>query len=211
VRGGFAICPLRSAVCEDIIVRNNIASGVTFAGFMVFGDECGETNQGLFYNNVAHSSNGERGGYGAIIKPKNSGTECYEASHFAAYKNKDFGAFGYYESKQVIFHHMTMIDNAGGFGAALAFKGSDVYEEAIISLNDNHIYGETEVSDCPEDGTQYCFNIPKSGLFMTGITEKGQGSAYCVTSHPTMGNAGVYTSLGLISCLIGNQMWAISS
>ena len=201
MRGGFAICPLMSDVCKDIIVRNNIASGVTFAGFMVFGDRCGETNYGGFYNNVAHSSNGEYGGYGAIIYPKNLGSseekpECYEASHFVAYKNKDLGAFGYYKSKQVIFHHMTMIDNAGGFGAALAFKGSDVYEEPIISINDNHIYGETEVSDCPEDGTQYCFNITKSGLLMTGITEEGQGYTLCSSAHPNSGASGVFTSLG---------------
>ena len=91
---------------------------------------------------------------------------------------------------------MTMIDNAGGFGAALAFKGSDVYEEPIISINDNHIYGETEVSDCPEDGTQYCFNITKSGLLMNGITEAGG----CV-----------FNGLGKIDCAGVKNMRAINS
>jgi hypothetical protein len=47
---------------------------------------------------------------------------------------------------------MTMIDNGKGFGAALAFEGNDIYEGGTILINDNHIYGETEVSDCPEDG-----------------------------------------------------------
>jgi hypothetical protein len=46
---------------------------------------------------------------------------------------------------------MTMIDNVEGFGAALATSG----DSSLIMLNDNKIYGETEATDCPDDGS-YC-------------------------------------------------------
>lgn len=71
-RGGFAICAYlsSSATCQDITVINNIATGITFAGFIVPGDKCGETDYKSFYNNVGHSTAGLRGGIGALIYPK---------------------------------------------------------------------------------------------------------------------------------------------
>jgi len=71
-RGGFALCSYfdSSSACADLKVMNNIATGVTFAGFIVPGDSCGTTNYGAFYNNVAHSNAGTLGGFGALIYPR---------------------------------------------------------------------------------------------------------------------------------------------
>jgi hypothetical protein len=42
-RGGFAICVYEesSSSCSGITVINNIATGVCFAGFYMYGSECG--------------------------------------------------------------------------------------------------------------------------------------------------------------------------
>ena len=44
---------------------------------------------------------------------------------------------------------MTSIDNREGFGASLAINGDAAYKGSVIMLNDNHIYGESEATDCP--------------------------------------------------------------
>lgn len=126
--GGFCICSIfaTSEQCSDIKVKNNIASGVIFAGFIAPGDKCGETNYGNFYKNVAHSTGGPKYGFGALIYPSDadsSHSSCYEASHFAAYKNYYMGAFGFFKSNNIIFHDMTMVDNREGFGAMLSAGG----------------------------------------------------------------------------------------
>lgn len=173
-RGGFAICSYHdsSSSCSSLTITNNIATGVTFAGFIVPGDKCDETNYGAFYNNVGHSTAGTKGGYGALIYPLKSDSSqstCYEGSYFTGYKNYYMGAFGFYNTKEVRFHHMTMIDNREGFGASLAIGGTDQYDGSLIMLSDNYIYGESEVTDCPEDGT-YCKVFTKSGFLMSGMS-----------------------------------------
>lgn len=136
-RGGFAICSYfsSSSACSDLTIINNIATGVTFAGFIVPGDKCGESNYGAFYNNVGHSSAGTKGGYGAIIYPRDSDptqSTCYEGSHFTSYKNYYMGAWGFFATKEVRFHHMTSIDNREGFGASLAISGGAAYDGSVI-------------------------------------------------------------------------------
>jgi len=174
-RGGFAICSYfeSSSACSGLTIKNNIATGVTFAGFIAPGDKCGETNFGAFYNNVGHSTAGTLGGFGALIYPRNSDSSqstCYEGSYFTGYKNYYMGAFGFFSSKEVRFHHMTMIDNREGFGAMVATSG----DSSTIMLNDNYIYGESEVTDCPEDGS-YCKVFSKSGFLMSGMAVSGKG------------------------------------
>ena len=74
---------------------------------------------------MAHSNAGTLGGYGALIYPslgQPDHARCYEGSHFAAYKNYYMGAWGFFKSQEVRFHHMTMIDNREGFGASLEMK-----------------------------------------------------------------------------------------
>jgi hypothetical protein len=66
------------------------------------------------------------------------------------------GAWGLMESKEVRFHHMTMIDNRVGFGASLGVADdASSYDGSLTMMSDNKIYGETEVTDCPSDGS-YC-------------------------------------------------------
>jgi len=43
-----------------------------------------------------------------------------------------------------------------------------------MMLIENKIYGETEVTDCPEDGS-YCKVFDKSGFLMSGVSESGKG------------------------------------
>ena len=54
--GGYSICAIDTASCTDIKVRNNIAAGVVYAGFVTVGHECGDYNK--FDGNVAHSVKG---------------------------------------------------------------------------------------------------------------------------------------------------------
>lgn len=83
------------------------------------------------------------------------------------------GAWGFFPTSEVRFHHMTMIDNREGFGASLEISGAKAYEGSLIMLMDNKIYGETEVTDCPEDGS-YCKVFDKSGFLMSGASEHGK-------------------------------------
>lgn len=69
---------------------------------------------------------------------------------------------------------MTMIDNREGFGVTLATSGDAAYEGSLMMLLDNKIYGETEVTDCPEDGS-YCKVFDKSGFMMSGVSESAKG------------------------------------
>lgn len=48
-------------------------------------------------------------------------------------------------------------------------------------LNDNYIYGESEVTDCPEDGS-YCKVFKKSGFLMSGMSEGGKPLMASMTS-----------------------------
>lgn len=89
------------------MIKNNIATGVTFAGFIAPGDDCGvhdagDTSKSVFYNNTGHSTAGTLGGFGALIYPSNGGNNhanCYEASWFTGYKNYYMGAWGFFNTK----------------------------------------------------------------------------------------------------------------
>jgi len=64
--GGYSICALDSAKCTNIKVRNNIAAGVVYAGFITVGHDCGDYNK--FDGNVAHSVKGLMAGHGLYFK-----------------------------------------------------------------------------------------------------------------------------------------------
>jgi hypothetical protein len=66
-----------------------------------------------------------------------------------------------------------MMDNREGFGAALKVPGDPEYNEIRIELNDNKIYGETPISDCPDDGS-FCKPYDKFGVMLTGATYNGK-------------------------------------
>lgn len=121
--GGYAICAVQasSSSCSNITVNYNIAAGITQAGFWAMALNCDEENT-HFLGNVAHSVAGlNAGGHGAIFfndksKPIQT-SECYSASYFTAYKCAQLGATSHVgNTVEVQYHHMTMIDNAEGFG-----------------------------------------------------------------------------------------------
>ena len=70
--------------CINTYIRNSIAAGCSFGGFVAPGHECEEPNEN-FYNNIAHSIKGS----GFYIFPDpldNSQDDCFEASYLTAYK-----------------------------------------------------------------------------------------------------------------------------
>jgi len=102
LEAAFAICSVKNGDrCSDISIVNNIAAGATYAGFVVPAHDCGDTNQKLFRDNIAHSVWGKpRLGLGAFIFPdpaKNHDSTCYEGSKFTAYKCAEQGAFMFFK------------------------------------------------------------------------------------------------------------------
>ena len=91
-RAAITICALEGGnKCSDIRVINNIVAGAAYAGFIIMGHDCGNYNQDIFKNNIAHSIEGYKGGMGAVIYPdpmKSSHSTCFEGSYFTAYKCK---------------------------------------------------------------------------------------------------------------------------
>jgi len=68
-KGGYAICAVyaSSAGCKNVTVNDNIAAGVTMAGFWAMMQNCDEENLS-FRGNIAHSVAGTNdGGNGAIF------------------------------------------------------------------------------------------------------------------------------------------------
>lgn len=59
---------------------------------------------------------------------------------------------------------MTMIDNVLGLGISL---GNSTDESTYLILNDNFIYGESEIPDCPniENKNDYCYVTEKFAVF----------------------------------------------
>ncbi len=65
-RAGITVCgyiwPLD--YCTDIFINNNIVAGTAFAGYVNMAQNCGDTSQDKFFNNIAHSIKGAYGGNG---------------------------------------------------------------------------------------------------------------------------------------------------
>ena len=54
----------------------------------------------------------------------------------------------------VIFKNMTMIDNVLGLGVSM---GNATNGSTLLFFNDNYIFGESEIPDCPNRLTNdYC-------------------------------------------------------
>lgn len=48
------------------------------------------------------------------------------------------------------------------------------YDEQNIVISDNKFYGESEIPDCPDDGS-FCFEYDKYAFMFTGGTHRGKG------------------------------------
>jgi len=66
-------------------MRNNIAAGVVYGGFVTIGHNCGDYSS-RFEGNVAHSVKGIKSGHGLYMKNHPSQSDCVEFSNFKAYK-----------------------------------------------------------------------------------------------------------------------------
>lgn len=97
---------------------DNIAAGCEFAGFVAPGTTCGNSGQTTFRNNVAHSVNG----YGAYIypNPADSTSSCFEANHFAGYKNNDACVVTFARTKKHLANNINCIDNVIGLSLGTA-------------------------------------------------------------------------------------------
>jgi len=86
------------------------------------GNPCSDPETSKFKDNFAHSVTGN----GAVIYPDpaySSSNQCYEGSYFSGYKNTEQGAAAAFVTKEVRFHHMTLVDNLKG-GMSLNIGGS---------------------------------------------------------------------------------------
>lgn len=91
---------------------NNIVSGVSYAGYIAMGHECGASStQTLFKNNIAHSVNG----YGSVIftnmQSMSQVSYCVQASYFTAYKCAQGGVIMYNATLAATLSNMILIDN----------------------------------------------------------------------------------------------------
>jgi hypothetical protein len=99
--------------CHGSSIRNSVAAGCPYGGFVAPGHDCGDYNDKKFYKNTAHSVDGS----GAYIYPDPAVAEhsaCYEGSHFVAYKNQEQGVATQYVTQDLRMRHMTLIDNQMG-------------------------------------------------------------------------------------------------
>lgn len=170
-RAAVCACCYFETSCPNIQVTNSLVAGAAYVGFAAMGHDCGDYTSNSFKNNVAHSIAGHKGGHGALVyadQSRSSHSTCWEASYFTAYKCIEQGIYSYYKNKKVIISNTIMIDNINGFGAAMS--GVD-YSDLLIELNDNKIYGESEIPDCPQDGEGgYCKKLDKFGLMISSFT-----------------------------------------
>ena len=95
VEAGILGCALEEGDrCQDIFILNNIVAGTTTTGYSAYAHECNDYSKKVFFNNTAHSVDGN----GAIIFRNPSSDkqgECLEGSFFTAYKCTSAGAVTY--------------------------------------------------------------------------------------------------------------------
>lgn len=151
--------------CAQNSIQNSVAAGCPFGGFVAPGHLCEDYADRTFYNNVAHSVDGS----GAYIYPNplaSAHRQCYEGSHFTAYKNQEQGVCTMYRTKDLRMSHMTLIDNQKG-GLNLNAQGES--DTQVINATNIAIFGEGEemAEDCPS-GEEDCLCSDKMGLMLFG-------------------------------------------
>lgn len=177
--GCFSICAYfgPDPGCSDVHVLNSNAVGCTYAGFVVPGHDCDDSeNQDKFRNNVAHSIDGG----GAFIFPDVTGnghSACYEGSHFSAYKCDFTGLATHFTAQEIRMVDMTMIDNV--LGITILADGDSLHQKSV--LKDSNIYGETAALDCPHNHP--CFCPEKTGM-LTFSGQVGDKPAHITETSP---------------------------
>lgn len=154
--GCVAICSLFNTAdpnCYDNKITNSISAGCVYAGFVVPGHDCGDSdNNDSFRDNIAHSM--EQGG--AYIYPNihtsSHHKTCYEGSHFAAYKCGMTGAGAHFVTQEIRFTNMVMIDNT--LGINVLTSGETDHQLSVLTHSD--IYGSAGSDDCPAEHDCWC-------------------------------------------------------
>lgn len=161
--------PKGGTACPNISAIGNIVGGCASLGYTYPGHDCGDSaKQQTFRDNVAHSSNGMKNGFGGIVypdplKPKHVSV-CYETSFFKSYKNREVGLYASWKTMKLIFNGIVSIDNAKGIGGQ-AKQAEGVMRDFGVEYNDMVLYGDFADSlDCPEDKS-FCTKFEKAGLF----------------------------------------------
>ena len=163
--------------CSDLTITGNIAAGCPFAGFIAPAHDCGESEtQESFRDNVAHSIDGV-GAHIIPVEARGHG-QCYEGSHFAAYKVVQNGISLYYPTDEVRMSHMKMIDNT--LGVSILTAGER--RKAETYFLDSHVWGESDelADDCPADHD--CICMRKAGHWLSSGTHKGKDFHITATS-----------------------------
>ena len=123
-------------------------SGVSYAGFITAGHECGEsTKQEIFKDNIAHSINGWGAVYFASQQSLTQRSLCVEGSYFSAYKCSQGGVIIYNATLGAYFSNMILIDNHIG-GTIMIGSEKNENDTQIAIFRDSIFYGETEARDC---------------------------------------------------------------
>lgn len=138
--------------CRDNKIVNSISAGCVYSGFVVPGHTCGDAeNQDNFRDNVAHSI--EMGGAYIFPDPAGNGhLQCYEGSHFSAYKCGMTGAGAHFITQEIRFSNMVMIDNT--LGINVLTSGETNHQLSVLKETD--IYGEAGSDDCPKSHPCWC-------------------------------------------------------
>ena len=109
------------------------------------GHDCDKSSsQQNFRNNVAHSIDGA----GANIFPDVTGDNhgnCYEMSHFAAYKVEQASVENMFKTYEMRAVNITSIDAAWGISLQTVGEDSGADAKSLTILRDSNIYGETMV------------------------------------------------------------------
>lgn len=142
--------------CSNITLTNSVVSGCDYAGFIVPGHTCGASaTQTVFKNNVAHSISGA----GALVFPDPTDVtqkDCYEVSHFSAYKNDESGIEIQFLGDEIRANYVTLIDNTQGVSIQPTNPEEPNGPKQLSILQNSFIYGETLAQDCPNKAYCYC-------------------------------------------------------
>lgn len=161
-------------------VKNSIAAGCVFAGFIAPGYSCsdpvGASTTNVFTGNIAHSS--EVSGFMIFLDISvPSSSTCYQADNLKTYKNAGPGIGSLFKSDEFRVTNYVGIDNTLGVSLNLALETDT---EKLLVLKDSFIYGETSdlAKDCPDGSGSAtgadCYCKEKMGHMSTIATRTGK-------------------------------------
>jgi hypothetical protein len=102
---------------------------------------------------------------------------------------------------------MTGIDNALGLSVGASHKEETEYNNNTVQLHDSHIYGESPMPDCPQDGEGgYCFkDLPKCGFSSSWSQYNGRKFHPRTASGKPMHIAHSFSSWGVTALFNNNK------